>query len=199
MPEPAAVSGAAVSHALMRRWVWRRRPGFVALALGLTGVFYGILYLGHSSESLIGQAMAGYLGWLARACGRLIGAFDHTVTVQGRSLGGRFPLEIVLDCGAFDVQAIFAAAVLAFPARWQRRAAGLAGGLAALTAFNLLRISSLYFVGALAPGWFHTMHEEVFQIAIVVVACLLFAFWAMWARPRSGEAVDAPEASVAAT
>jgi exosortase family protein XrtM len=169
--------------------------GFAARAVALALGFFAVLFLAHAPDSSTGRALAGYLTWLARACGSVVAIFDPSAVVHDRVLSGRFSLEIVLDCGALDVQALFAAAVLAFPAPWRQRAAGLAGGLLALNGFNVLRIVTLYFVGAHAPGWFHTLHEEIFQIVIVAIACLLFALWAMWARPAASPSIK--EASVA--
>jgi exosortase/archaeosortase family protein len=158
-------------------------PAFALRALPLMAIFYALLYVDHDPASLLGRALAGYLELIAEAAGRLIHLFDPSVTVTGRSLAGRFPLEVVLDCGALDVQAIFAAAVIAFPAPWPRRVSGLALGLPALLLFNVLRIAILALVGARAPGWFHLLHEEVFQIVIVVGTALGFARWALWAKP----------------
>jgi exosortase family protein XrtM len=157
---------------------------FLARALALAALFYAAIYLNHAPDSVAVRALGGYLAWVARASAGIIGVFDPSAAVHGASIGGRFPLEIVLDCGALDVQAIFAAAVLAFPAPWRKRALGLVVGLTALTLLNLARIAALAFIGAAAPTWFHTMHEEVFQIVLVIVPCLGFSLWALWARPR---------------
>lgn len=168
-----------------------RALSFLAVALPVMAGLYLLIYLGHAEDSVIVRALAVYLAWVARAAALVIGWFDPAVTVTGRQLGGRFPLEIVLDCAALDVQAIFAAAVVAFPAPWRRRLFGLVVGLAVLGTLNVARIACLYLIGVHAPTWFHTMHEEVLQIAVVLGTCLLFASWAFWAGARSGPRFNA--------
>ena len=122
--------------------------------------------------------LAGYLRFLAAVSGWLIARFDDGVSVAGTRIHGRFPLEIVFDCAALDIQALYAAAVLLFPAPWRRKLIGLATGLAIIWAANIARIVALYFIGAHAPGAFHTMHHEVFQLALLVLTCGLFVGWA---------------------
>ena len=53
-----------------------------------------------------------------------------------------------------------------------------------LTAANVARIAALYFIGAHAPGAFQTMHQEVFQLALLVLTCALFVAWAFARRGR---------------
>jgi exosortase/archaeosortase family protein len=122
--------------------------------------------------------LAGYLHFLAALSGGLIRLFDGSVTVSGTTIHGRFPLEIVFDCAALDVQALYAVAVLVFPAPWRRKLLGLGAGLLIIGAANVARIAALYFIGAHAPGAFHTMHHEVFQLALLVLTCALFVLWA---------------------
>jgi exosortase family protein XrtM len=167
--------------------LWRR-PGarYVLIALPAMAILYGLLYYRHPPDSLIARILDAHMEGIARASGAVIGLFAD-VTVNGRFISGRFPLEIVLDCGAVDVQAIFAAAVLAFPVSWRRRAFGVVLGLVGLYLLNLARIVCLYFVGVNAPGLFHVMHEEVLQLVIIVSACLAFVVWAFWARGREGD------------
>jgi exosortase/archaeosortase family protein len=159
---------------------WR----FTAVAVPTMMLLYAVLYAEHTPTSFAGGALGGYLDSLARLSAFFIGLFDRSVTVRGNQLGGRFALTIVLDCGALDLQAVLAAAVLAFPVPWRRRAIGLALGTGTLAALNVLRIVALYFVGVLAPGWFHAMHEEVFALVMVIGAGMVFAAWAFWALER---------------
>lgn len=50
--------------------------------------------------------------------------FDPAVLVKGPLIIGRFPLRIVMECTALDAQALFAAFVLAFRARWPQKLCG---------------------------------------------------------------------------
>lgn len=161
----------------------RRAFHFLVVALPILAALYLLFYRQHAPGSAMDRVLSDYLRGVAWTAALLVRPLEPSVTVDGTRLGGRFALEIVVDCAALDVQAIFAAAVVAFPVPWRRRAAGVAAGLALIAAFNVLRIACLYLVGARAPGWFHVLHEEVFQIAIVLGACLMFGAWVFWARP----------------
>ena len=138
--------------------------------------------------------LAGYLHFLAALSGGLIRLFDSSVTVSGTTIHGRFPLEIVFDCAALDIQALYAVAVLVFPAPWRRKLLGLGAGLLIIGAANVARIAALYFIGAHAPGAFHTMHHEVFQLALLVLTCALFVLWAFHPSLRTPSGRP-PEAS----
>lgn len=127
---------------------------------------------------MLGSLLHAYLRLLAAVSGWLIARFDSGVTVAGTRIHGRFPLEIVFDCAALDIQALYGAAVLLFPAPWRRKLIGLVTGVAIIWAANIARIVALYFIGAHAPGAFHTLHLEVFQLALLVLTCGLFVGWA---------------------
>jgi exosortase/archaeosortase family protein len=155
---------------------------FLVRALLLTGVLYGVLYFPYRSENLVVRGLEAYLRALASVAAGLIGLFDPTAGARGTVIEGRYPLQIVLDCSAADAQALFAGAVLAFPAGWRRKALGALAGVAGLNLVNLARIVFLYFVGVHWPRAFHTLHEEVIQLGFVLIAAGAFALWARWSR-----------------
>ena len=111
----------------------------------------------------------------------MIRLFDGEVSLQGTFISGRFPLEIVRSSSSLDAQALFAATVLAFPARASMKVLGLAAGSVALTTLNMVRIASLYFIGAEMPDIFDDAHEELFPLALVIMACVCFGAWVRWA------------------
>ena len=100
--------------------------------------------------------------------------------MQGAVILGAFSLEVVRSCSSLDAQALYAATVLASPARWPTKLLGIGLGLAALTALNVGRIASLYFVGAHAPRSFDAVHEELFPLLLIVAACACFVAWLAW-------------------
>ena len=155
---------------------------FVLRAVLLAGALYGVLYFPYQSETFVVRGLVAYLGALTRAAAAVIALFDPAARAQGTLIEGRFPLQIVLDCSAADSQALFLAAVLAFPAGWRPRLLGALGGLLALNLLNVARIVFLYFVGARWPAAFHILHEEVIQLLFVLLAAGAFAGWALWAR-----------------
>ena len=99
---------------------------------------------------------------------------------QRRAQQGRFYSFIVIpDCGAIEVMAIFFAAVIAFPATWPSRAAGLAAGLPVMYLVNIFRLSCLACIGALdrSGEWFDFFHEYVWQAVYVIFVVVVWLAW----------------------
>ena len=166
------------------RW-WRARPGvlrFVARAALLMGAFYALLYYPYRDGSVPDRIIGGYLALLARVSAGCLSLFDASVSVQGAFILGRQPLQIVLDCAALDALALFAAAVLAFPARPRVKLAGFLAGGAIIWAFNVLRIVVLYVTGVKWPALFDVLHEDVLALLLVLVSAGCFAVWANRSR-----------------
>ncbi|HEY3666847.1 MAG TPA: hypothetical protein VGL19_12630 [Polyangiaceae bacterium] len=118
--------------------------------------------------------LAGYLALYARIAGGTLGLFEPGISVTGSHIDGRFPMEIVRNCDAVEVNILFVSAVLAFPATWARRGLALLVGLPALVALNVLRICALYEVGVHAPTRFAVLHEQVFPLLLVLATALAF-------------------------
>jgi exosortase/archaeosortase family protein len=155
---------------------------YLVRALALGGLAYAALYFPYPPGSFPVRALAWYLRQVARASGALVWLFDRQVFTSGDLVEGAFSLRIVLDCAALDAQALFAAAVLAFPARWWRRALGLLVGSALLALVNVGRIVLLYAAGIWWPDAFHILHEEILQLAIVLTAVCSFLAWIVWVQ-----------------
>src|SRR5262249_51370039 len=111
-----------------------------AMMVGLLTLYY----FPYPPDGAMGQALDAFLRLQATHSGWLIGLFDPTVQVHGTFIEGAYPLRIVKTCSALDVQALYAAAVLVFPASLRFKALGLLAGSAALYALNLLRVAVLY-------------------------------------------------------
>lgn len=94
-----------------------------------------------------------------------------------------FPFTVVPACGAIACMAIFVAAVLAFPARWRSRLAGIAIGIPALYAINCFRLACLALIGAWDFGagsggkWFTFAHEYVWQGIYLIFVVALWIGW----------------------
>lgn len=97
---------------------------------------------------------------------------------------GQFSVQLLNVCNGTDILMLFAAAVLAFPCPWRRRALGLLVGLPLLVAVNLLRVGGLFLTGRHLPGLFATSHLFVWQAGLVLVTVVAFAAYLRWAYPR---------------
>ena len=156
---------------------WRElAPGvrFACRGILIAAVFYAALYYPWDPGSVPGRLLAWYITLQARLSGACLRLVDSSVMVTGTIIAGRFPLNIVVDCTALDAMALYAAAILAFPAPPRTKALALAGGLMIVATANLGRIVFLYFAGVHWPAWFDFLHEEVLQIGVILVPIVCF-------------------------
>ena len=120
-----------------------------------------------------------YLAASARAAAVLLLVAGESVTAQGDTLSGRFAMSLAVGCDGLQPMAILASGVLAFPARRSRKVIGILLGCLALFGLNVLRIASLYWLGARGSGYFQTAHVHLWPGLLILVALLL---WLVWAR-----------------
>jgi exosortase/archaeosortase family protein len=161
---------------------------FFVLAVGLVALMHFPYPRGSFPVELTYQYLKAY----AHAAGALIHVFDPVVTVAGLEIRGRFQLMIVRSCDAWEAMALVIAAMVAYPARPVRRAVGLAVGVAAVSLVNVIRITSLYFIGASKPELFEVMHASVWPPVLVVVSVAIFVVWARWSQRIEREVVSHP-------
>jgi exosortase/archaeosortase family protein len=114
--------------------------------------------------------LIGYLAGYARLAGAVLKLLEPGVCVDGIYIHGRYPLQIVRNCDAAEINILFVSAMMAFPRPLRRKAIALGLGLLVLVAANVLRICSLYYVGVWAPTWFRAAHEEVWPLLLVGLA-----------------------------
>jgi exosortase/archaeosortase family protein len=135
-----------------------------------------------------------YLSTYAHLAGAAISLFDPSVHVVGTRIIGRMTMDFALSCDAMDVYILFAAATVAFPTRWRRRAIALVFSFAAMVCLNVLRILSLFYLGMYFPSKFDLFHLQIWPAVIVMVASAAFLGWARSIRPErpkvEGHATD---------
>jgi len=166
------------------------RPGarFALKYALIAGVLFAIYAFPFDLFGAKQDWLAGYLAGYARLAGGVLGWFEPGIVVTGAHIDGRFPMEIVRNCDAIEINILFLSAVLAFPAPWRRRLIALCVGLFALVLLNVLRICALYFVGVHAPDRFAIAHEQIFPLVLVVAAALAFLACATYLRGDAHEA-----------
>ena len=165
----------------------RRRGRFVVTFVLCAGALLTLYSFPYARYGLREDWFARYLAAYARVVGVCLRLFDPAVRVAGAEILGRASLTVAKNCDAMDVNIVFAAAVLAFPARWSRRAVGIAAGTGILALANVVRIASLYHVIVRWPGEFEVVHAEVWPLVMVAIAFVAFVRWARWV-----ETPDAP-------
>jgi exosortase H (IPTLxxWG-CTERM-specific) len=171
-PPPASTPG---------RPFWRRNRReltFLVLFVLLLGGSFTLISLNQVNDRIVEPFTAG----IARVSGAALNLLGQDVQRQGTILRGirgrRFAMNLRNGCNGVEAMLIFLAAVLAFPAPWRARLAGLAAGAVAIQALNLVRVVALYFTGAYFPAWFDASHTVVWQTVVILFSVLLWILWA---------------------
>ena len=127
---------------------------------------------------------------LARISTWLVTAFDPNVMAVGkimRSTTNGFAVSIEAGCNGVEATIVLLAAILAFPAPWKHKVAGLAAGVIAVQGLNIVRVISLFYLGQWDRDWFEWAHLYVWQALIMLDVLIV---WLIWVRtlPRAGDA-----------
>jgi exosortase H (IPTLxxWG-CTERM-specific) len=170
----------------------RRSLFFLARFLGLLVVFY-LLAASHPVNRAV---IVPFTSAIARVSAGVLNVLGERVTVSGTEIrSGVFAVQIENGCNGVETALLFGSAVLAFPASWRRRLIGLLLGFLVIELVNLVRVVTLFWVGAHRPAFFSASHTVLWQSVVVLCGVLLFLLWAS-REARAGAAAerDAPRA-----
>jgi exosortase H (IPTLxxWG-CTERM-specific) len=166
-------------------WVGSKRPVFIFVGVFvlLMGVFYAITFVPYLNK----KVLPGLQEVNARASVAVLNVFgEGAKAIDTNITSNRYSVNIKHGCDAIEPIALFVAAVLAFPAPLRTKWPGLLIGTLVLTALNIVRIISLFYVGIHWQPAFNTMHEDVWQPAFIVFSLFFWVVWALWAtKPRA--------------
>jgi exosortase H (IPTLxxWG-CTERM-specific) len=131
---------------------------------------------------------------LAQISTWLVTVFDPNVAAAGkvmRSTANGFAVSIEAGCNGVEATIVLVAAMLAFPAPWRHRLAGLVAGIAAVQVLNIIRIISLFYLGQWSLKVFEWAHLYVWQALIMLDVLIV---WLVWVRmlPRRDDHGDGP-------
>lgn len=155
----------------------RRDIRFIVLFALWLCVFYVLATRGYFEKRIFPRYCAlnaSVSGFLLDSVGIDVNVHDRTV----RSATHGFAIEVARGCDAIEPSALFCAAVLASPVVWWRRVVAATVGTIVLMVLNLARVISLFLVGVYWRAAFDTMHLEVWQVAFIFLAILLWGLWA---------------------
>jgi len=125
---------------------------------------------------------------LARISAGLVSLMDPHVSVFGRILRSTtngFAISIEAGCNGIEAVIILVAAMLAFPAPWKFRVLGIAAGIVAVQALNVVRVVSLFYLGQWSTRAFEWAHLYLWQALIMLDVLIVWMVWirALRARP----------------
>ena len=145
-----------------------------------------------------GQAVVRpWTGGVAAASAAVVRAFDGSALAQGKTLydpRSGFGVTIEAGCNGVEAMLVLLAGILAYPAPWRSRLAGLAVGAVAIQALNVVRVISLFYLGRYDRDVFEWAHLYVWQALIMLDVLIV---WVVWVRfvPGNREASPPPLAA----
>ena len=108
----------------------------------------------------------------------ILRVFSTEVTVSERVVTyAGFPVKIIEECTGIYEIIIFAAAVLAFPTGWKKKAVGFGLGIPMIYFFNVVRIMVLILVGRFYREIFDFMHLYFWQATMIA---MITSVWLLW-------------------
>jgi exosortase H (IPTLxxWG-CTERM-specific) len=179
---PAARSSSESARGARRRWLGPEARFLIVFLLVLGGSFALLAW-----TPVNDHVVEPFTGLVARASGVALDLLGQDVTRTGTVLRSpRFGVNIKNGCNGLEAMVILLAAIVAFPATWRARLAGLALGAVGIQLVNLLRVVALFLTGAYWPRFFDASHTVVWQSLVILAAVLIWILWAQrFARPRA--------------
>jgi exosortase H (IPTLxxWG-CTERM-specific) len=151
-----------------------------------------VLFTGELLQPVQAHVIVPFTSSLAHVSVWLMRLFDNHVIAQNDSIidalsGGG--IQIVAGCNGVEAVLILVSAVLAFPAPWKHKLAGIGLGFVAIQALNLVRIISLYYLQRWNHVWFDWFHLYLWQALIILDALVFWLVWLRWLpRPHAAPA-----------
>jgi exosortase/archaeosortase family protein len=123
-----------------------------------------------------------HLHLIANVSGHLLSLLGQDITVTGSSIHSpRLTANVIRGCDAVEAIALYVCAVLAFPLPLLKKLPGIIAGTSLLLILNLIRIVSLFLIGAYSTKIYDLMHIDVWQALFIFFAVLLWILWLLWA------------------
>lgn len=123
-----------------------------------------------------------WTGLLAKISAVVLGFFDSSVISYGKVLQNSVTghgVSIEAGCNGIEASLILIAAVLAYPASWRLRLAGIGVGFVAIQAVNVLRVIALFYLAGQSEAVFKFAHLYLWQALIMIDVLVV---WLLWVR-----------------
>lgn len=163
---------------------------FLIVFIVLQLLLFGVELLHPVQQHLVLPLTSG-IAWV---CVQLVSWMDPSITAYGKVLMNAqsgFGVSIEPGCNGVEACIVLVAAMLAYPAQWSHRLLGIAIGILAIQALNIVRIVSLFYLGQWNMDWFSFAHEYLWQALIMLDALFVFMLWARRYPQRVLEAAHA--------
>jgi exosortase H (IPTLxxWG-CTERM-specific) len=167
---------------------------FFLIFLVVQMVLFGVELLNPVQRAVVipwTEMLALVSAWLTQAFDA--GVISHGIIIQDRVSGVGVSIEA--GCNGIEASIILVAAIVAFPASWRMKLAGLAIGFFAVQAVNVLRIISLFYLLKWNQSWFEFAHIYLWQALIMLDVLVVWMLWVRYVTKRSFLLNRAPHAA----
>jgi exosortase H (IPTLxxWG-CTERM-specific) len=123
-----------------------------------------------------------WTGFLAQTSAVLLRFFDPAVLAYGKVLqhaNTGLGVSIEAGCNGIEACLILTAAILAYPASWTMRLAGVVLGFVAIQVVNVLRLITLFYLVGYSQQLFEFAHLYLWQALIMLDVLVV---WLLWVR-----------------
>jgi len=167
--------------ARQRRW---RPPSWPLIKVALT--FLAAFAFLDTVIVLLGNALfLEPLGvWMTSATAAALRVLGIETIVEGKRFSvGEAVLSMDGACLALNLKAMFAALVIAYPVKIERRLAGIAVGVPVIFVANYIRLILTGIAAHSLPlDVFTFAHDYMFMVFMVLVVVLVWVAWLEWVR-----------------
>jgi len=116
---------------------------------------------------------------IARVTGFILRVFGMEAHASGTTIVAPvFSVKVIAACSGIFAYVLFVAAVLAYPCKLKEKTIGIGLGVPTIFAVNLVRMVSLFYIGAYLPQFFEAAHLLFWQALMIAIAVLIWLFWA---------------------
>jgi exosortase H (IPTLxxWG-CTERM-specific) len=143
---------------------------FCVVMIGL----YGVVALNQVNDRVI----VPFTAVVSSGAAGLLSVFESGVSAAGTVMRSpRFALDVRNGCNGIEAVILLAAAIFAFPATLRSRLIGVLAAAVAIELVNLVRLSSLFWLGEHYRRIFDFFHVAVWQSLVILAAIAIFMLW----------------------
>jgi exosortase H (IPTLxxWG-CTERM-specific) len=155
--------------------------------LRFLGIFFAIVAVYYSftlSPWIDAHVLYPVMKVSARGTSVLLGFIGVKTTVEGVEVrGADYTVAVRRGCDPLEPIVLFSAGVIAFPAPWRRRLPAVVVAIAAFFAMNLVRLVSLYLLGANKSLMLESFHLWCWPAFFIICSLGLWVLWLRWIQP----------------
>ena len=115
---------------------------------------------------------------VAGASAAVLRTIDGGIETAGTVIrSSRFAIDVRNGCNGIEAVILLCAAIFAFPATLRSRLTGLLVASIAIQIVNVVRLSSLFWLGTHHRRVFELFHVAVWQSLVILAAISMFVLW----------------------